>query len=542
MSSSRNAAKRRRMRRDCTRLMIGPIIASFFVCLLTIIAPTAISIMIGDMADSLLALDTAGITKQLPAFAFALCLQVLIAPLMALIKNILLTRQGTAYDVFLMNSTLQMPYKSLHSIDSGDYIYRFEVDRTLYYLAIVELCSYPLAIVLYLVFFVFFTKQNNYNIIFCLWIFLLSALSMIYDSVIAKRQAALKKETADYEAKRTDLELETYVMRDFSIGYGLNQFLASRLHQLFARYWDETGKEHSKKNAMTSVIQFLGDYGVEAMSLLAGSVLVAQGSMEVGALLGGYLLVPTIKKCLEFVKQIIVDVQDERNYGLRMEYFYEDRELDESPATDNVSKVIRLENIHFSYPQAEAEVLTGINVTLNAEENIQFVGPNGCGKSTLLSLIGGIYIADEGSILDKDGNTISIQQLRRSIASQEQTSIVFTGTVWENLFLSEDLKDEAQNMLDEFLFEKPLDYQINGDGKNLSPGERKKVILTRALLKDAPFVVLDEPLNHLDVQSKEALIHYLQSRGGGIILVSHQEFMDGKAGFQKIAMDCGHLV
>lgn len=278
------------------------------------------------------------------------------------------------------------------------------------------------------------------------------------------------------------------------------------------------------------------------MSILMGSILVAQGHMEVGALLGGYLLIPTIRKGLEFAKQVVVDIQSERKYGTRMEYFYQDQELCEFPSSGNVSKIIRLENIHFSYPQCETEVLTDINLTLNAEDNIQLAGANGCGKSTLLSLIGGIYAADEGCIWDGDGNAVSMQQLRRSIALQEQSSIVFTGTVWENLFLPEGSRDVAQKMLKEFLFEKPLDYHINGDGQNLSPGERKKVLLTRALLKDAPFLVLDEPLNHLDSQSRKALINFLQSRNGGVILVTHQDFMEGYIHFQRICMNSGHLV
>ena len=125
--------KRRNMRLDCARLMAGAIVATCLECLLGMAAPTVVSLLLGDMADTLLALDVAAIGARFPAFLGGILVTVLVAPGMTLVKNLLLTRQGTAYDMFLMGSTLGLPHKSLHQVDAGDYLHRFEVDRTLYY-------------------------------------------------------------------------------------------------------------------------------------------------------------------------------------------------------------------------------------------------------------------------------------------------------------------------------------------------------------------------------------------------------------------------
>ena len=117
----------------------------------------------------------------------------------------------------------------------------------------------------------------------------------------------------------------------------------------------------------------------------------------------------------------------------------------------------------------------------------------------------------------------SVSQRRKSIALQEQDGAIFSGSVWENLFLPESRRDVAAYLLRRMGLEKSLDYEITAEGGNLSPGERKKLLLARALLRNAPFLVLDEPLNHLDAQGKEALLDELAKRSEGILMVSHQE-------------------
>lgn len=528
--------RRRRMRRDCAHLMAGAIGASFFWCFLSIASPTVLSILLGGMADALLALDTSVIWIQMPAFLVAMFMTVLLLPGAALVKNLVLTKQGTAYDVFLMDSTLYMPSKSLHQIDPGDFLRRFEIDRTMYYISLVRLLSYPIAIVLYIVFLAILVIRNGFSGIFCICIFLLSALPVLYDSAMASRQADLNKQTAEYEGKRTQLELELLSLKDFAYGFFLHSFLVVRLRRGFETYWGKIGREQNRKTALGLVLQFLCDYGVQVGSILIGAGLVVQGQLTIGALLGGYLLIPTIKQGWEYVKQIVTDIQNERKYGVRMEYFYQDREQKEKGGVEEPVEALVLERVSFSYPGQDRPVVSQVNLTLTAQENVQITGANGCGKSTLISLIGGIYPVEEGRILDGNGTLLSLDRVRRSTALLQQCSAVFTGTVWENLFLPPERKVEAEQLLTELAFNKPLNYQIQGDGKNLSPGERKKILLARALLKQAPFLILDEPLNHLDTQARAALMRRLETRKQGLILVSHEDFLQGGIKLRKILL------
>lgn len=281
-----NPEVRRRMRGDCARLMAGVVVVTGVECLLRLAAPTVASLLLGDMADALLALDVAAIGARFPAFLAAILVTVLLAPGMALVKNLLLTRQGVAYDMFLMETTLRLPHKALRTVDAGEFLHRFEVDRTLYYCCVVRLLGCPPALVAYGVFLAVLMGKNGVSLWFGLCVVLLSGVSVAYDTKMAGRKAELGRRAAAYEGQRTQLELELLSLRDFSHGFGLQEFLVGRMRRWFEGYWRETGRAQCGQKALSQTLQLLGDYGVQVGCILVGGVLAAQGQLTLGALLG----------------------------------------------------------------------------------------------------------------------------------------------------------------------------------------------------------------------------------------------------------------
>lgn len=155
------------------------------------------------------------------------------------------------------------------------------------------------------------------------------------------------------------------------------------------------------------------------------------------------------------------------------------------------------------------------------QDNIRLIGANGTGKTTLLKLLAGLYHPTSGTVCNGAG----LSQIRKSVAYQAQEGAIFSGTVWENLFLPEEKREQAVNLLRDMGFEKELACEVTPEGTNLSPGERKKLLLVRALLRDANFLLLDEPLNHLDEQGRRILLEKIRHREG-ILIISHQELSD----------------
>ncbi len=177
----------------------------------------------------------------------------------------------------------------------------------------------------------------------------------------------------------------------------------------------------------------------------------------------------------------------------------------------NISKhfdgKIILDNVHF-------EILSG--------QKIGLIGPNGCGKTTFLKLLTGEQAIDNGMLHISRG-------VRSGYFDQGQISLDSTHTLVEEILKDHhDLKEsDAKALLGQFNFKNDTVFKkIN----QLSGGERARIALLRLLMQPYNFLILDEPTNHMDVQSKKAIVSALHSYNGTVILVSHdRHFLDDVA-------------
>lgn len=180
------------------------------------------------------------------------------------------------------------------------------------------------------------------------------------------------------------------------------------------------------------------------------------------------------------------------------------------------SESIEFENITFTYPGSEAPVLRDVSLRVGHGDVCAIVGPNGSGKTTLLGLVPRLYEPDSGRIL-LDGLDIaahSHRSLRRQIAAVTQETVLFEGTIAENIVfnlygVSEQRVLEAARIAhaDEFIRELPdgYDTQVGERGLRLSGGQRQRLAIARAILRDPAILILDEAMSQIDAHS-EALI------------------------------------
>ena len=214
---------------------------------------------------------------------------------------------------------------------------------------------------------------------------------------------------------------------------------------------------------------------------------------------------------------------------------------------------IRLENISFSYPESKRGV-QNISLNLPSKGLYFIVGRSGSGKTTLVDLIAGIQKPDSGLLFIDGKKLLSTEAptLSRIIAYLHQQAYLFTGTLRENLSLGlRNISDEAiidalkasdsleiYNKLDE-----GLDTLILSGGINFSGGERQRLSMTRALVKNARILVLDEPTSSLDSGSEKKVMHSLEkiSQGALVLVITHsQEVIQDKKNIYLL--DKGNLV
>ena len=505
-----------KMKSDCRQFMRTAFVASFFHRLVNMAAPTVAAWMIGDMANHLLVLDRQAIATGMPPFLCAVFFQVVVVALLQLALNLLLTKQGFAYDGFLMEKFIRLPLRIVQTTDAGSVMERLEEDAADFFWNQMTLCTYPAAVVLYFAVFAYAMIRNNCHIIFVVTIVLLAALPVMRAAHIGKRQSELKKQVSEYNESRKQMEQELFSAREFSRSFSLDEYFIERLRNQFSVFLKRTGSEQYRMEAKTEIMNFLCSHGVQLCAVLVGAVLISFDRLTLGALLSGYLMIPAIRQCCRYVRDWVTELPNEKKCLERLKFFYSaDGESNESV---EVLQSLDADNISFTYPGSEASVLSSVNFHMDAHENYRIVGANGSGKTTLLSILAGLYEPQDGTVC----GGASVGCRRKSVALQEQTGTIFSGTVWENLFLPKSKQRAAATLLNEMGFEKNLNYETASEGSNLSPGERKKLLLTRALLRDAPFLMLDEPLNHLDEDGKRALLTQLERRNSGLLLISHQ--------------------
>lgn len=221
---------------------------------------------------------------------------------------------------------------------------------------------------------------------------------------------------------------------------------------------------------------------------------------------------------------------------------------------------LRVEQLSFAYPPAPGEnvlapfQLRDIQLDLLPGKRLAIVGPSGAGKSTLVNLLLRLLDYQSGRITlgGVDLHRLDPQELRRRIAVLPQTVYLFAASVRDNLRLARPEASEAemlaacrQAQILEVIQSLPqgLDTCLGEGGAGLSAGEKQRLGLARALLKDSPLLILDEPAAHLDALTERALSHVLTQPRPGQALLAITHHLSSLTDFDEIlVLDQGCIV
>jgi thiol reductant ABC exporter CydD subunit len=215
---------------------------------------------------------------------------------------------------------------------------------------------------------------------------------------------------------------------------------------------------------------------------------------------------------------------------------------------------VRLEDVRYSYPARDGEVLRGVDFVLEPGETVALIGPSGGGKSTVASLLLRFADPTQGRVVagDTDLAEADPELWRRHVAWLPQEPTLFRGTIADNIRLgvpeASDDDVRAAAVLagaDAFVAALADDYStIVGDGgRALSAGQRRRVGLARAFLRDAPLVILDEPTANLDADSAEIVADAIDRLRAGrtMLLIVHRPELAARAD-RIVALQAGRVL
>lgn len=341
--------------------------------------------------------------------------------------------------------------------------------------------------------------------------------------------------------RQKESEIRSFSQEEISYIPVIKSFLSYRQSQ--ERFGNKFGElSHAKvlsavANAVLSgganVVGFFSFIGTAAF----GAYLALKGEVTAGTIVGLLQVLNYIVWPFTELMPLLGEFQEGKAARDRI------RELEEIPCEEeeqdtdlNCDKVVlELQNISFSYGTDADVILRNVDIKLEGRQFVGVIGPSGCGKSTFMQLLTAIYRPSEGTICLTDGKCrVEGTSIRKYISYVPQDHLLISGTVADNIaFGAEDyeMKDVISAArragIHDVINALPEQYltQVQEKGTNFSFGQAQRIAIARAIYKDAPILILDEPTASLDAESKKIVMDTLQeeSKYRLCIMVCHDQ-------------------
>ena len=357
---------------------------------------------------------------------------------------------------------------------------------------------------------------------------------------VAKFKKAVKKATREVRKDQSNmvaiLQEGLQSMRVVN-AYGRQELEEDRLNKASIETVNAALRARKIKSMLNPIVTVIVAV-CTALILWRGAALVLAGVMTVGALT---VFLSYLAKFFSPVQDLAKKTTNVAQATVSLERIQAilDTEIiipQKSTAKDpgKLKGDIVFDKVSFYY-NADEPVLKNINLTIKAGERIGICGPTGSGKSTVASLIPRFYDIISGKIFI-DGNDITdfkLEGLRKQIGFVLQDTVLFYGSIYDNIAYGRPGATEAEIIeaakmanADEFIMKMPHGYDtlVGERGLTLSGGQRQRIGIARAIVRNSPILILDEPTASLDAESEQVVMQALEKlmEGRTVIIIAHR--------------------
>ena len=460
---------------------------------------------------------------------------------------------------------LHAPYEKLMGSQSGDLISRINFDTLRLSIGLQALLGRSVRdLSMGLVFLAWALLINwRLTLLFLIALPIIGVLTRKFGKKVRKASKGAMEHSGQMVGSMQESMLSPQVVRVHNAeGYERRRFMT-----LNRKLYKQELKARTAKALSSPVIEFVALCGVIGVTLLAAWYIVRWG--QGNAVSTGFALISIALAggALKPLAKLNNDLQESAAAATRLEEILQlpaepgvklDREGNptetKAPDLPRHTRSIHFDHVSYHYPNAQAPALDGVNLQLPHGKTIAIVGPNGSGKSTLLSMLPRLIEPTQGRILI-DGTDIrqtSLRSLRKQFAMVTQQSVLFTGTIAENIAYGrshtphEQIVAAAQAAYAHEFIEKLPDgyhHKLGESGAGPSGGQRQRLCIARAILRDPAIFILDEATSQIDTDSEAKINEALRTirRGRTFFVIAHRmsTVVDADA---IIVMDQGKVV
>jgi subfamily B ATP-binding cassette protein MsbA len=318
--------------------------------------------------------------------------------------------------------------------------------------------------------------------------------------------------------------------------FGMEEYENKRFSRENERLFRLVMKTVSVRAIATPLMEFLGGIGIAAI-VFYGGYQVIKGISTPGVFFSFLAALLMLYEPAKRLTNVNITIQLGLAAGERifrvMDMIPEIRDRDGAMPLPPIAREIEFDHVSFSYDRIP--VLKDIKLKIKAGEVVAFAGMSGGGKTTLVNLIPRFYDVSDGGILidGRDIRDVTINSLRSQMAIVTQQTILFNDTVRNNIAYGDISKSDEDIVMaaraanaHDFISKLPEGYNtiIGEQGVKLSGGERQRISIARALLKDAPILILDEATSSLDTESEVEVQDALDKlmKGRTTLVIAHR--------------------
>lgn len=301
---------------------------------------------------------------------------------------------------------------------------------------------------------------------------------------------------------------------------------------------EEINVTYTKISTLLNILVTLFVESVVCVILGYGGYLVYQGSFDAGQLVEYIGYFNAIVWPVMAVSMLIEKTsRGKASLNRITELMDAPVDVEDRPGVEELTDIkgkIEFRGLTFRYPDGEFDVLRNVSFTVAPGESVGIVGKTGCGKTTIVDLLLRTYNVPDGTLFidDHDVNTVSIHSLREACAYVPQDNFLFSDTISRNIAFAFDEEDDqavisAAMMSDvhDNIVEFKEGYRtvLGERGVTVSGGQKQRISIARALVKDAPILILDDSVSAVDTKTEKTILDNLQSRKGRTtILIAHR--------------------
>lgn len=377
----------------------------------------------------------------------------------------------------------------------------------------------------------------NYDSVFALITTGTILLYILYTLLVTEWRMRFRRTMNDMDSQANNQAVDSLLNYE-TVKYFNNEAFESRQYDQKLAQWEHSAIRNQVSLSVLNIGQgVIIAAGLTSLMLLAGQGVV-DGTLTLGdlVLVNAYLLQLYLPLgFLGFVyREIRHSLTDmERMFSL-LEQEQEVIDVPNAPALSVTQGNIRFEDLDFSY-QVERPILHHISFTVKAGQKLALVGASGSGKSTIVRLLYRFYDPQHGHIYidGQDIRQVSQQSLRQAIGIVPQDTVLFNDTIFHNIAYGntaaseDDIIHAAQQAhIHQFISRLPDGYNtlVGERGLKLSGGEKQRIAIARALLKDPAILVFDEATSALDSHAEQAIVREMQtvSRHKTTLVIAHR--------------------